>query len=49
MEFKQLQYFKTIAETGNLSKASEIVFVSQSALTKSLQALEKELSVRLFD
>lgn len=49
MEIKQLYYFKTIAETGNISKAANIVFVSQPALTKSLQNLEKELEVPLFD
>jgi DNA-binding transcriptional LysR family regulator len=48
MTFIQLYYFKHIAEIGNLSKAAEILYVTQSGLSKSLHDLEQELGYELF-
>lgn len=49
MDLTQLKYFKTVAETQNMSKASKIQFVSQSALSKSIKSLEEELGGPLFN
>lgn len=48
MELRQLRYFTAVAETLNFSRASEILYVSQSALSKQIAELEQELGVLLF-
>jgi len=48
-ELTQLLYFVTIVEQGTVSKAAEHLLVSQPALTRSLQKLEDELEIKLFD
>lgn len=42
-------YVSTIALTGNLSRASELLFISPSALSKALARVEAECGVALFD
>ncbi len=49
MELQQLKYFKTVAETGKISDAAQMLFVSAPALSTSISRLEKELGVQLFD
>lgn len=49
MNLYQLNYFKIIAETQNMTRASEIIGIAQPALSKSLVNLEKELGINLFD
>lgn len=49
MELRQLEYFRTVARHGNISRAAEELFVSQPSISKSLQNLEKELGTSLFD
>ena len=44
----QLQYFQHLAEVGNYSRAAESFFISQSALSHSMAALEDELGCPLF-
>lgn len=48
MTLKQLVYFLKIAETGNLTKAAQLLHMSQPPLTYQLKALEDELGVELF-
>ncbi len=48
MTLQQLRYITTIAETGSLNKASEVLYVSQPSLTNAVKELEKELGVSLF-
>ena len=48
MDLASLRYFKAVAETQNMSKAAKSLFVSQSALSKSIRALEDELGGPLF-
>ena len=48
-ELNQFHQLVAIADTGTLSKAAEIVHISQPALTRSIQKLEAEWNVTLFD
>ena len=48
-ELNQLIQLITIAENGTISKASEILHISQPALTRSMQKLESEWNAALFD
>lgn len=45
----QLEHLISIAEHGTLSKAAEELHLSQSALSRSMQKLESELQVTLFE
>lgn len=49
MNYSKLDYFITIAETGNLTKAAEILYVSQPSLSQYLKRLENSLGAELFD
>lgn len=49
MTLKQLKYFITIAETENLTKAAELLNISQPPLSYQLKLLEDELGIRLFE
>src|SRR3546814_1283707 len=46
---KPLRAFCQTARLGSVSRAAEALFVSQPAVTQQLQALERELGVRLFE
>ena len=48
MELSQLEHFKAVAEFNSLSKAAEKLYITQSALSKSIAKLEKELGIPLF-
>lgn len=48
MTLKQLTYFLKIAETGNLTKAAQLLHMSQPPLSYQLKTLEEELGVELF-
>ena len=49
MELTYLYYFKVIAEKENMSRAAEVLHVSQPALSKTISKLEKSLGVTLFE
>lgn len=49
MELTQLYQFREIALLGNMTRAAEKLFVSQPALSKSIQNLEQELGLQFFD
>ena len=49
MDFRQLQYMLTLAEYKNMTRASEALYISQSALSHYLKNVEQELGVTLFD
>lgn len=49
MEIEQLQYFKTVATMQHMTRAAEILSISQPALSKSISNIEQELGVPLFD
>ena len=46
---RQIQMVRALAEHRHFTRAASVLGVTQSALTKSVQALEDELGVRLFD
>lgn len=48
MEYRQLRYFIAIAETRSFSEASRRCFLSQSAISQQIKALEDELDTTLF-
>ena len=49
MNTKQIQYALALSETLNFSQVAEQLGISQPALSKQIQHLEKELGVKLFD
>lgn len=49
MELKLLQEFVSLVETKSFQETSELMNISQSALTKHIHKLEDELGISLFD
>ena len=49
MTFEQLEYFLAAARAETFFDAAESLHITQSALSKQIMKLEKELNVRLFD
>lgn len=49
MLLRQIKYFQTIVEKGSFSDAAADLYISQSAVSQQMQALEKELGVALFE
>lgn len=47
MEIRQLRYFIAVADTLNFSRAAESVYLSQSALSRQIMDLEKEVGMPL--
>ena len=48
-ELRQLRHAVALAEHRNFARAAESLFLTQSALTRSIQALEAKFGARLFD
>ena len=48
MEIRLIKYFLAVAETGSITKASNILHVSQPAISRQMQDLEYELGKQLF-
>lgn len=48
MEIRTLRYFLAVAREENMTKAAEILHVTQPTLSKTLRALEDELGKKLF-
>ncbi len=49
MTLQALKYFVTVARLGSYSRAARECYVSQPALSRAINSLEKELGFRLFD
>ncbi|WP_145321745.1 LysR family transcriptional regulator [Paenibacillus xylanexedens] len=48
MDVRVLRYFLTVAKAGNITKAAEILHITQPTLSRQLMDLEEELGTRLF-
>lgn len=49
LNYRHLIYFREIANTGSISKASKKLFIGQPALSTQLKQLEEELQIELFE
>jgi LysR family transcriptional regulator, benzoate and cis,cis-muconate-responsive activator of ben and cat genes len=49
MELRQLRYFVAVAETGNISRAAQKIFLTQPALSRQIKALEGEIGQCLLE
>ena len=47
MLFRQMKYFTAVVECGSFTEAAEQCYISQSAISQQIRALEKELGVEL--
>lgn len=48
MDTNRLKYFCAIAETGSLTRASQLLGISHSGLSKAISSLEEETKLKLF-
>ncbi len=48
MTLNQLEYFTAVSETLNFTKAAQQFYISQTAVSQQIRALEEELGVQLF-
>ncbi|MGX7149897.1 LysR family transcriptional regulator [Enterococcus ureasiticus] len=49
MDLRIINYFLTVAREKTISKAAEVLHISQPTLSKQLKELEEELGIRLFE
>jgi len=49
MDWNKLKIFHAVAEAGNFTKATYILNLSQSAISRQIQSLEQELKTQLFE
>lgn len=48
MELRTLQYFLTVAREENITRASEVLHITQPTLSRQMKQLEQELGTELF-
>jgi len=48
IEFRHLKYIVAVAETGNFTRASERLFVSQPSLSRQIKDIEAEIGFQIF-
>jgi DNA-binding transcriptional LysR family regulator len=49
MTLQQIQYLIAISEAGSISKASEVLYISQPSLTSAVKEVENELGILIFN
>jgi len=49
MDWDKLKIFHVVAEAGNFTKATYVLNLSQSAISRQIQSLEQELKTQLFE
>lgn len=47
MNFRALKAFLTVCEYGNITKAAEVLYITQPALSRQIQEMEKEYNCKL--
>lgn len=48
IEFRHLKYIVAIAETGNITRAAEKLFIAQPALSRQIKELEDDIGFPIF-
>lgn len=48
MNYNKLYYFYQVGRTGNLTRAAQLLYISQPSLSKAIRDLETDLGVQLF-
>jgi DNA-binding transcriptional LysR family regulator len=49
MDFRQLKTFLTVVDTGNITRAAEILHIVQPAISRQIKLLEEDLGTQLFE
>ncbi len=49
MTIRQLKIFREVYRTGNVTKAAEILYMTQPAVSRTIREIEEEYNVRLFE
>ena len=49
MNIRQAQYLITVYEEGSISNAAKRLYISQPALSQTIQIVEKEIGARIFN
>jgi DNA-binding transcriptional LysR family regulator len=49
MNMKHVEYFRTLAKVEHVTKAAELLNISQPSLSNAMRALEEELGTKLFE
>lgn len=49
MNFRKIEYFLSVAEYLNFSKAAEAIHISHQALSRQIRVLEEDLGAALFE
>jgi len=49
MELRHLRYFTAVYAQGSVSRAPELLLISQPALTRQIRDLEREMGTSLFE
>src|ERR1022692_1944725 len=49
INFRQLEVFRAVAETNSFTRASHVLFISQSTVSQHVRELEESLAIKLFN
>ncbi|ADC86546.1 LysR family transcriptional regulator [Staphylococcus lugdunensis] len=49
MEIKQIKYFVEVVRQGEMTQASEHLYIAQSTISKAIKSIENEYNITLFD
>ena len=49
MTFRQLEYICALAQEGSFTKAAKKLFISESALSQQISAIENEYNIKIIN